>query len=315
MMNPSSDYDANTGRRSVQPDHGFRYLPLRRAAADGSRGRTPLVPLAEHLSDPTDEELRFSAAVWSGATASADELLETVAGGQDVGILVRASGLVVVDCDVKAVDGHGWVVSGGSAVRAELHRGIDDLRREVERLGHGMDELATYRARTKSGGEHLYFRQNPEHPLTSRHHRHDWAVDVIGSDNSWVAAWPSEGYEVLDARAPIAMPDWLAVFLYGVNQALPPLGGPLRREAGRVAAGALGAVRAGRGAGVQSHRRVELGGLPGLALAAGRGLVRGAGTVRGHGGCGAHGRRRDQEGRCDDHQRGARTRARSARRR
>jgi Bifunctional DNA primase/polymerase, N-terminal len=226
-MTHSPAVEPSTGSGRVQQDHGLRYLPLRRASADGSRARGPLTPLPENLGPEASEAERHMArGCWAGVELDAAGLAGVTAAGWDVGVLAAASGLVIIDCDVKHVDGNGWTVTGGVAVReqAVVKRGIDDLRREVEALGHTMAELATYTVRTKSGGYHLYYRTNPEFPLTSRHHRQDWRVDVIASPNSWVAAPPTEGYQVVRDDAVADLPDWLAVFLYGVNTSLAPLG-------------------------------------------------------------------------------------------
>lgn len=231
-MAPPSDPDASTGAKSVQPDHGFRYIPLRRGSADGAVGRRPVVELPGVLAARGEEPeaVAYARMCWSGVRAEWGQLESGVAAGGDVGVLAAASGLVVVDCDVKVLDADGWVVSGGVAVRSEGRAvsGVEDLEREVERLGHAMPELATYTVSTKSGGRHLYFKANPDYPLTTRHHRQDWRVDVIASDNSWVAAPPTPGYRVVDGRAPVDLPDWLAVFLYGINQALAPLDARVR---------------------------------------------------------------------------------------
>jgi hypothetical protein len=260
-MTHSPDVEPSTGSGRVQQDHGLRYLPLRRASADGSRARGPLTPLPENLGPEASEAERHMArGCWAGVELDAAGLAGVMAAGWDVGVLAAASGLVIVDCDVKTYDADGWVVTGGTAVRAQavVKHGIDDLRREVERMGHTMAELATYTVRTKSGGYHLYYRTNPEYPLTTRHHRQDWRVDVIASPNSWVAAPPTEGYQVVRNGAVAQLPDWLAVFLYGVNASLPPLGARVAAVAGAVGSGPGGGpVRPGESL-LARHRRMLL---------------------------------------------------------
>lgn len=139
----------------------------------------------------------FAELYWAGAVASWAELLACVGGGRDVAVLPAASGLLVLDCDVKWYHADtAFVVSERTArlAPAVQRHGIDDLGRVVRELGHSPAELATYTVRTKSGGYHLYYRV-PEAfvgVLGTSHHRHEWRVDVIASQHSWVAAPPTQ---------------------------------------------------------------------------------------------------------------------------
>lgn len=183
------------------------------------------------------EDKAFSELYWRGhADAVAwDDLRKIVDDGFwfrkkrnecDVALFPAISDLVVLDCDVKTYDKEtGHVVPGftlnpnGSYSPAPkvIKRGIDDLTREVEKLGHSMSELATYVVETKSGGFHLYFRANPTLKLHTDGHHKDWRVDVVAhndkSDRSWVAAPPTVGYTVVRDYPLAEMPFWLALFL------------------------------------------------------------------------------------------------------
>lgn len=173
------------------------------------------------------------------------ELQRTVDDGFDVGVLTGQSGLVILDCDVKRYEAKTeFQVDRNTArlvpiVEAHTERGILDLRREVEKLGHSMDELRTYTVKSKSDGRHLYFKQNPELVIPSQAQRQNWHVDVKASENTWVAAPPSAGYVVLDDREAAVLPLWLAQFLADIKHHLEPIGGRRTRALQRQAREAL----------------------------------------------------------------------------
>jgi hypothetical protein len=156
----------------------------------------------------------------------------------DVAIFPAPSGLVILDCDVKRYQRDTGHVANRNHVTfgdlIEERHGVDDLRREVERLGHSMDELYTYTVKTKSGGRHLYFRENPEVSLTTNGHRENWRVDVIahnvGYDRSWAAAPPTPGYEVTRDIPVAPLPTWLALFLRDDVPTMEPMGGRRARQ-------------------------------------------------------------------------------------
>lgn len=187
----------------------------------------------------TTQGRAFAKAYWEEThEQSWNDVHEILASGHNVGLLVHLSGLVVLDCDVRVYDAkHEFVVASErkaatlETVTAEVTRhGIEDLSRVVTSLGHDATELATYTVETKSGGVHLYYRQNPRHTLTSRGHRQDWHVDVKGSENQWVVAPPTPGYRVLRDMPVAEMPLWLAQWLDRVNQHLAPTGGARARR-------------------------------------------------------------------------------------
>lgn len=225
------------------PEGVWQHRPLHRKTDDYPR--RPTVSRPENLNGKASEKDKsYAERYWSQPLNTTwDELQATVTEGFringkltpcDVAMFPAMSGLVVIDCDVKRYDAKtGFVSSGGTATLELLspervEYGYNDLQREVEKLGHSMMELATYVVQTKSGGFHLYFRENPRVKLQNSGHRHDWRVDVIahnaGSDRSWVAAPPTPGYEVVRDLPVMEIPDWLATWLQGVNRHLPALG-------------------------------------------------------------------------------------------
>ncbi len=126
------------------------------------------------------------------ATTDRDTIVRwwTARPSANVGITCDRSGLYVVDIDCKgAADGY----ASWAALVAE----------------HG-EVPPTYRVRTWSGGEHLYFLM-PAEPLANTAGKLAPGIDTRG--NGYVVAPPSviEGaaYVVLDGRAPAALPAWI----------------------------------------------------------------------------------------------------------
>ena len=235
---------SNSGSNSApgpEPDAGWRFFDLVQDA-DGHRG--PRLRLEESLDAGASDAARAASRMyWAGAGASWGDLTGSVAAGRPVALLPERSGLVVLDCDVKAFDERGYVVTGpGRAVwgGGAVRRGVDDLVRVVRGLGHEAEEvLSTFTVETKSGGLHLYFRCAPG-LMRSSGHRENWLVDVKASANCWVVVPPTAGYRVVDGRAAAVMPEWLRAWIMQLGVHTEPLGGRTRAER-RVAA-----MRAGR---------------------------------------------------------------------
>lgn len=213
---------------------GWRHIPVHRKRDNPPRARQPLHKLPENLpSSATGDERETSRSYWSGEGATWGALTDAVGKGFDVALLVGASGLVVVDCDVKDYDADtGYVMvdpSRAVMTGAVTKRGVDDLRSVVEGLGHRMAELRTYMVSTPSGGLHLVFRENPSYPVNTTGHRDNWRIDVVArnraSNRSWVAAPPTPGYRVVGDLPLLTLPDWLAEWLQHVTTHLPPVGG------------------------------------------------------------------------------------------
>lgn len=202
------------------------HIPLNPGSTD--KPRQPVVPLPENVADGDEGRLRYSQLYWQGIRGNWSDLTNVIAGGKHVGLLPERSGLVVLDCDKKLYDeGTGYTVNGNHATitGAVARYGIDDLSRAVAELGHSTQELATYTVATKSGGLHLYYQVNPRFQLGTKHHRHEWRVDVISSPNSWIVAPPTPGYSVVRDLPVAVLPDWLAAWLMELERHILPLGG------------------------------------------------------------------------------------------
>ena len=203
-------------------DPSWRHVPARRATED--KPRWPLTPLVSNLpADASPADKRFAKLYWQGACGEWSDWHQTVMSGQDVILFPEASGLVILDCDVRVVPEFS---DDGKSCGFTSEKGIEQLSKAVADLGHTMAEVATYAVRTPSGGVHLYFRQNEEVMLRkTSHHRDKWRVDVIVSENLWVAAPPTPGYEVIRQIPVKTMPGWLSEWLGGVNERFKPCGG------------------------------------------------------------------------------------------
>ncbi len=185
-------------QRPVHLDPSWRYMPL-------NDERKPVV---SEEADP-----RF----WAGAEADWEAFLEWTEDGNAIGILPERSDLVILDCDCRRE-----FVIDGSRASTVLHHGIEDLKKVAAE--HGEIIPATFAVSTKSGGFHLYYRQNPLLTVTSKGHREGWRIDVKASRNVYAVAPPTTGYTVV-RDAPVAvLPLWLASWIRTVNQSTRPVG-------------------------------------------------------------------------------------------
>lgn len=219
----------------------WAHIPVSRKTE--SRNRQALVKLPERAPK---HKLKYSKLYWSGeARASWTDLQDEIQRGHDVGILSGQSGLVFVDCDVRVTDPTFVPINSNTCgfKSGETVYGLDDLARVAAELGETVP--MTYTVRTPSGGTHLYFKQNPDVPVSTKHHRQDWTVDVIAGKNLWVAAPPTTGYEVVDDREVAVLPNWLAQFIREVNRRLLPVGGQRHQELLDAAREAREAVKVG----------------------------------------------------------------------
>lgn len=237
-MAPSPDDKIN--QMPDGPQHlgeGWRYLPLKPATDE--EGRKPAIEMP-HDGMP-EERYKVAEQIWNGSLGDWPWLHSVIAGGHEVGIFPAPSGLVLLDCDVKAYDrtsGHVWKKTDAKTLTLDdlmdYRYGIDDLIRVVGELGHSIQELATYSVKTKSDGLHLYFAENPRVRLNTQGHRENWRVDVIahndGRDRSWAAAPPTAGYSVARDLPVLEMPDWLACWLRDELPKLPKPGGTRRQS-------------------------------------------------------------------------------------
>lgn len=229
---PEAVSDGTHGAVVVDPEWALLIL-----ASDPDRGWMPRVVRPENLpANATDGERAFSHSYWRGAHGAGwSDLVEVVDGGGAVGLFPERSGLVVIDCDVRQVDPAGFVVRGPGLAEwsgGSVRRGVDDLGRVAADAGARVPR--TWRVRTKSGGEHLYFRQRPEgHALgrvTSTGHRDGWLIDVKASPNTWVVVPPTTGYAVIDDHPVADLPEWLSAWLAALHERTIPVGGVARAE-------------------------------------------------------------------------------------
>ncbi|MDQ1047394.1 bifunctional DNA primase/polymerase [Streptomyces sp. V4I2] len=123
----------------------------------------------------------------------------------NVGIATGPSGLVVVDLDMPK-DKSGSDAPCGATTFAAL----------CERTGHTVPD--TYRTRTASGGEHLYFTAPDGIRLTNSAGRLAPLVDTRGWGGYVVGAGsttPAGSYTVTDDMTPAELPAWIVRLLEG----------------------------------------------------------------------------------------------------
>ncbi|MGW1902891.1 bifunctional DNA primase/polymerase [Streptomyces hirsutus] len=206
-------------------EHGWHVFPLRpgtkRPALHGEKTCTGSGPCADghrkwEQRATTDPD-RIHAA-WSRAPFN-------------VGIATGPSGLVVVDLDTPEHKGSSDAPCG-TATFAAL----------CERAGHPVP--ATYRTRTASGGQHLYFTAPDGVRLANTAGTVAASVDTRAWGGYVVAAGsttPTGAYEALCASMPVALPGWLHTILKPAP--VRPVG-PLRLPAVDGSRAALAALEA-----------------------------------------------------------------------
>jgi hypothetical protein len=246
------EYSSGYVLSATQPTNwsaDWHHRPVLRATEN--EPRRPIVRKPENLSPTADEgERRTSEMYWgTGNPMAWEDAQKIVDHGYpvrnkrsktpcDIALFPAPSGLVIIDCDVKTYDRKtGFVMVSHNVAQPlppQVEYGVLDLEREIVNLGHSMDELDTYTVSTKSGGQHLYFRENPTVRLKTSGHRKDWRVDVVahndGGDRSWVAAPPTANYEVIRDVQVVELPTWLASWLRNEMPKLPPVGGEKMRQ-------------------------------------------------------------------------------------
>ncbi|MFC8853850.1 bifunctional DNA primase/polymerase [Streptomyces sp. NPDC057144] len=166
----------------------------------------------------------------------------------NVGIATGPSGLVVIDLDVPKDNSNGDAPCGAATFAALC-----------ERAGHPVPD--TYRTRTASGGQHLYFAAPSGTRLANTAGTVAASVDTRAWGGYVVAAGsalPTGTYEALCAPETAALPEWLLCTLHPAP-ARPA--GPLRLPAvngSRAAVAALDAECANVTAAPEGLRNVTL---------------------------------------------------------
>ncbi|MET9516331.1 bifunctional DNA primase/polymerase [Streptomyces sp. NPDC002994] len=147
----------------------------------------------------------------------------------NVGIATGPSGLVVVDLDMPKHKGSKGTPSG-----------VTTLKALCERAGQAVP--ATYRTRTASGGEHLYFTAPPGIRLSNTAGALAPLVDTRAWGGYVVAAGsivPSGSYTVADPRPVAPLPAWLLHALKPAERPAQPLRLALPKHGNRAAETAL----------------------------------------------------------------------------
>ncbi|MFE4607879.1 bifunctional DNA primase/polymerase [Streptomyces niveus] len=152
------------------------------------------------------------------------------AGPFNVGIATGPSGLVVVDLDMPKTNNKGSKGSEGTPC------GVTTFHALCERAGQEVP--ATYRTRTASGGQHLYFTAPAGVRLTNTAGSVAPLVDTRASGGYVVGAGsttPAGPYEALCAPVAAPVPGWLLSILQPapkpVQPQLRPVAGQSRRYA------------------------------------------------------------------------------------
>lgn len=121
----------------------------------------------------------------------------------NIGIATGPSGLLVVDLDLPKRKNNNKSSEGTPC-------GVTTFQALCERAGHAVPD--TYRVRTASGGEHLYFTAPPGEQLANTAGRLGKLIDTRAWGGYVVAAGsltPTGPYTVLDNRDPVPLPGWL----------------------------------------------------------------------------------------------------------
>ncbi|MEW1724131.1 bifunctional DNA primase/polymerase [Streptomyces sp. NPDC093109] len=125
----------------------------------------------------------------------------------NVGIATGPSGLVVIDLDMPKTKNRNRNKGNSST---DTPSGVTTFKALCERTGNPVP--ATYRTRTASGGQHLYFTAPPDARLTNSAGRLGKLIDTrawggyVVAGGSTTAAGP---YTVTDPTPPAPLPEWL----------------------------------------------------------------------------------------------------------
>ncbi|PVE10708.1 bifunctional DNA primase/polymerase [Streptomyces scopuliridis] len=121
----------------------------------------------------------------------------------NVGVATGPSGLVVIDLDMPKT-------KNKSNSSADTPCGVTTFKALCERTGNAVP--ATYRTRTASGGQHLYFTAPPGVRLTNSAGRLGKLIDTRAWGGYVVAGGsttPTGRYTVIDPTPPALLPEWL----------------------------------------------------------------------------------------------------------
>ncbi|NUK60246.1 bifunctional DNA primase/polymerase [Streptomyces lunaelactis] len=170
------------------------------------------------------------------------------AGAFNVGIATGPSGLVVVDLDMpKPKDPKG------------TPDGVTTFKALCERTGQA--DPTTYRVRTASGGQHLYFTAPPGVRLPSTKDKLGLKIDTRAWGGQVVAPGSttrSSAYEVIDPAPVAQLPDWLLNALKPTKRPVRPPALSLPKHGNRAAEAALARETAAVAAAQEGGREAQL---------------------------------------------------------
>ncbi|MFF3334180.1 bifunctional DNA primase/polymerase [Streptomyces sp. NPDC002888] len=184
-------------------ERGWHVFPLRPGTKRPALHGEATCP---HTGPCTNGHLKWE----QRATTDTDRIRATWSRGPfNVGIATGPSGLLVVDLDVPKGKGSSDAPGGAATFRALC-----------ERAGHAVP--ATYRTRTASGGEHLYFAAPDGVRLTNTAGTIAELVDTRAWGGYVVAAGsltPAGRYEALCGPETARVPSWLHSILQPAHRA------------------------------------------------------------------------------------------------
>lgn len=204
-------------------ERGWHIFPLRPG------GKPPA--LHGEASCPRTGDCTIGHRKWEQrATTDPDRIHRAWSAGRfNIGIATGPSGLVVVDLDLPKPNSS-----------ADTPCGVTTFKALCERTGQAVP--ATYRVRTASGGEHLYFAAPNEVRLTNTAGFLAPPIDTRAWGGYVVAPGSTVNghvYEVLDAAPVATLPGWLLDALKPVERATEPLRLSVPKRGNRAAETAL----------------------------------------------------------------------------
>ncbi|WP_233878984.1 bifunctional DNA primase/polymerase [Paraburkholderia flagellata] len=180
---------AETPAASVHNSYHHPENPLQVAACNYARAGAYVFPLVDGAKEPLNTTVREHAFLHGVHSATNDVDIVRACWEQhpraNIGIAMKPSGLVVWDIDVKDVDG------------------MQDLHKYERQYG----EVDTVRARTPSGGVHLYFNSGGQKIRSKANRARGWDLKATGG---YVVAPPSSLNENVGKGYVAGVYEWIA---------------------------------------------------------------------------------------------------------
>ncbi|WP_411084978.1 bifunctional DNA primase/polymerase [Streptomyces sp. 061-3] len=221
---------------------GWAVFPLR------SGGKPPA--LHGEASCPGSGDCTTGHRKWEQrATSDPDRIRQAWSAGRfNIGIATGPSGLVVVDLDLPKPNRS-----------ADTPSGVTTFKALCERTGQAVP--TTYRTRTASGGEHLYFTAPDGIRLTNSAGRLGPLVDTRAWGGYVVAVGSivhGSTYDVVDPAPVVELPAWLLNSLMPAQHPAQPLRLAIPRHGSRAADTALARETAAIKAAEEGRREAQL---------------------------------------------------------